>query len=53
MPKAPLKSIPDPVMERAIRAAQENFELALVAEWDASADSPNIRNAMKVLLFFA
>src|SRR5258708_36428828 len=48
-PKTGSKSNPGRLVERAIRAAHEEFERALVAEWDTHADSGHIRNAMAVL----
>jgi hypothetical protein len=50
MPQTRLKSRPSSLphgnLERAIRAAHEEFERALVSEWDAGSDSAHIRNAM-------
>lgn len=43
------KPILDSVLERAIRAARDEFERALVTEWDTHADSAKIRNAITVL----
>jgi hypothetical protein len=37
------------MVERAIRAARDAFERALVTEWDVRADSAEIRNAVRVL----
>jgi hypothetical protein len=48
-PKKRPKPKLDSVVERAIRAACDEFERALVAEWDANADSAKIRNAIRVL----
>ena len=53
MPRTKLKtrltSISHPGVDRAIRAAHEEFERTLVSEWDTGADSGHIRNAMTVL----
>jgi hypothetical protein len=43
------KPILDSVLERSIRAARDEFERALVTEWDTHADSAKIRNAITVL----
>ena len=55
MPQTGLKSRPSSLprgnLERAIRAAHDDFERALVSEWDAGSDSAHIRNAMTPLRY--
>ena len=48
-PESRVKSSRERLIERAIRAAQDDFEGAFVAEWDIRADSATIRNATAVL----
>ena len=43
------KSGADAVIDRAIKAAHDEFECAITADWDTSADSAKIRNAMTPL----
>jgi hypothetical protein len=47
-PKSTTKSIRAEIIERAIRTTHGEFEHALVAEWDVSADCATIRNAARV-----
>jgi hypothetical protein len=47
-PKARLSSVTD-IVERAIKAVHDQFDGALVAEWNIPADSAKVRNAMQVL----
>jgi len=46
--KATQQPIREEVIERAIRTTHEEFQCALVVEWDASIDGATILNAMAV-----